>query len=113
MNQSTYKPILSDEEYAEGTADAMINTPDWRTMITAPLELNCLAPSDEALGVAFDLYSDAVAAPFHDRHADMATLYADILGGIADLQIIAPDLLEEILSPDEQEPENGGTVCLR
>ncbi|MEP3296781.1 MAG: hypothetical protein ABJO27_09940 [Pseudoruegeria sp.] len=103
MNLTNYKPVLSDEAYQEGTADPMINPSDWRAMITAPMEANCLAPSDEALGAAFDLYCDALAAPFRLNDAAMAELYAEVVGGIADLQIIAPDLLEGILSPTQKE----------
>lgn len=103
MQLTNYKPVLSDEEYQEGTADPMINPPDWKDLITAPIEANCLAPSDEALGAAFDLYCDALAAPFRLNEAAMAELYAEVTGGIADLQIIAPDLLEGILSSDQKE----------
>lgn len=103
MKLSRYNPVLTDEDYTEGTADPLVNPPDWKSLITAPMEANCLAPSDEALGLAFDLYCDVLAAPFNERQADMATLYADIFGGIGDLQIIAPDLLEDVMSPDEEE----------
>lgn len=105
MNLMNFTPLLSDEENENGSADLMLNPPDWRQLITAPMDANCLAPSDEALGLAFDQYCDVLAAPFHERHAEMASLYADILGGVADLQIMAPDLLEEILSPDHEENE--------
>lgn len=103
MNFRNHAPVLSDEDYEEGLCDPMINPPDWKEMITAPLEMNCLAPSNEALGAAFDLYCDVLLAPFQARKADMAALYAEILGGIADLQILAPDLLDEVLSPDQEE----------
>jgi len=105
MNIKNYSPALSDEHIEDDAADMMINPPDWRSMITEAMEENCLAPSDEALGLAFDLYSDELFEPFAEQHAEMAAITADIVGGIADLQIIAPDLLDEVLSPDAPVPE--------
>lgn len=103
MNTHKHRPFLSDEHVEDDMADLMITAPDWRDLITAPMEENCLAPSDEALGLAFDRYCDVLHAPFHESEAEMAAVYADIVGGIADLQIIVPDLLEEILSPEQEE----------
>lgn len=103
MNLFKHSPFLSDEHDEDGMPDMTVNPPNWKDFIVLPMDENCLAPSDEALGVAFDHYCDELAAPFHARKAEMAALYADILGGIADLQIIAPDLLDSVLSPDEEE----------
>lgn len=100
MNIMNFGPALSDEHIEDDAADMMIAPPDWRAMITEPMETNSLAPSDEALGFAFDLYSDEFLEPFAEQHAEMAAITADIVGGIADLQIIAPDLLDDVLSPD-------------
>ncbi len=103
MTPFKHGPLLSDEHDEDGANDMLCNPPNWKDLIALPMAENCLAPSDEALGVAFDHYCDGLAAPFHARQADMAALYADILGGIADLQIIAPDLLDGVLSSDEEE----------
>lgn len=102
MNPFSNKPVLSDEVYEDGLTDPMIAPPDWKALITESMDANCLAPSDEALGLAFDHYCDLVDAPFQAREAEMAAYYADILGGIADLQVLAPDVLEETLASDEE-----------
>lgn len=102
MYPNNFQPKLSDEVYEDDFADPMITPPDWKALITESMDANCLAPSDEALGLAFDHYCDLVDAPFQAREAEMAAFYADILGGIADLQVLAPDVLEEILASDEE-----------
>lgn len=101
-------PKLSDEHVEEDMFEMMASQPhhkDWHDLITKPMEDNCLAPSDEALGLAYDLYCETLDAPFHDSEAEMADHYAEIMGGIADLQIIAPELLDEILSFDDEEDQ--------
>lgn len=107
MIARTYGPRLSDEYNDDEFGDVGPPPANWKEMITAPLEMNCLAPSDEAIGLAYDLFCEELFAPFQAREADMAALYADVLGGVGDLQLLAPDLLEEVLSSDQDMPENG------
>ncbi|MEO1747727.1 MAG: hypothetical protein AAFR27_03755 [Pseudomonadota bacterium] len=105
-NQMTGGPVLSDEYVEEDFEQMHLAAPqykDWCDLITEPMEENGLAPSDEAIGLSFDIYCEELDAPFCESEAQMADAYARVMGGIADLQTIAPDLLADILSPEEGE----------
>jgi len=68
--------------------------PQWETALTASLKENCLAPADEVILHAFDLYCDGLHAPFRARQHRMAAQYSKIAAGFAQVQAMAPDMVE-------------------
>lgn len=72
--------------------------PEWERVLTASLEQNSAAPSDDAILHAFDLYCDALYAPFQERRQEMMELHGEIVADVAALQARVPDLIERAMS---------------
>lgn len=73
-------------------------TPCWEVALISSLKDNCLAPADEVILHAFDLYCEELNAPFLARQHKMAGLYSEIAVGIAQLQALAPDMVERAMA---------------
>lgn len=69
-------------------------TPEWEKALTASLRENCLAPADEVILHAFDLYCDELNKPVHERQRRMAGLFSEVTTEFAQLQSLAPDMVE-------------------
>jgi hypothetical protein len=78
-------------------------SPEWRVVLTESLRRNSIAPSDEAVLHAFDLYGGDLYAPFHERRQEMATHYAQIAAGFNELQALIPDVIERAMARDPWE----------
>lgn len=76
--------------------------PDWQAVLTAPIDQLCETPSADTVRYAYDLYADAVYAPFAAREARMAVQLAEIRAGFAALAARAPDLVEAALAEHPQ-----------
>ena len=68
--------------------------PEWEQVLTASLKENSLAPSDEVILHAFDLFCDELNAPFEQRRLLMAEHFSKIAAGFAQVQSLAPDMVE-------------------
>lgn len=80
------------------TLNTVPKSPDWKNVLTESLRFNCLAPSDEAVLHAFDLYSHDLYAPFHERQQQMAGLYAGIAANFGELQALIPQVIERAMA---------------
>ena len=72
--------------------------PEWKRVLTASLEQNSIAPSDEVILHSFDLYRDDLYGPCLDRRHRMADLYAEICADVAALRSLVPALVERATS---------------
>ncbi len=77
-----------------------IKAPEWKGVLTDSLVRNCVAPSDEAILHAFDLYCRDLYAPFYARQQEMADLFSEVNAAFADLQGIIPDVIERAMARD-------------
>lgn len=68
--------------------------PEWEDVLTSSLRENCLAPADEVILHAFDLYCDELNKPVHERKRHMAGLFSEVTTEFAQLQSLAPDMVE-------------------
>lgn len=68
--------------------------PEWENVLTSSLRENCLAPADEVILHAFDLYCDELNKPVHERQRRMAGLFSEVTTEFAQLQSLAPDMVE-------------------
>lgn len=68
--------------------------PEWEDVLTSSLRENCLAPADEVILHAFDLYCDELNKPVHERRRRMAGLFSEVTTEFAQLQSLAPDMVE-------------------
>jgi len=68
--------------------------PEWEQVLTASLRENALAPADEVILHAFDLYCDELNAPFNERRRLMNERFSKIAAGFARVQSLAPDMVE-------------------
>jgi hypothetical protein len=71
---------------------------EWEAVLMASLEQNCLAPSEDVILYAFDLFRDELYGPFMERRRQSAELFADIVADVASLQALVPDLIERAMS---------------
>ena len=67
---------------------------EWLLVLRESLVRNCLAPSEEAILRAYELYCEALYAPFWAREKQMANRYADIARDVAALQALFPKRFE-------------------
>lgn len=72
--------------------------PEWEAALTASLEQNSLAPSEEVILHAFDLYRDDLYGPFMERRREAADLFAEIVADVANLQALVPNLIERAMT---------------
>jgi hypothetical protein len=72
--------------------------PEWEKTLVASLEVNNLAPSEEVILHAFDLYKDELFGPIEERRLQLTDLYSEILAEIAALKALAPDLVERAMA---------------
>jgi hypothetical protein len=72
--------------------------PEWEAVLTASLEQNCLAPSEDVILHAFDLYRDELYGPFMERRRQSADTFAEIVADVASLQALVPDLIERAMA---------------
>jgi len=77
---------------------ARARKPEWQRVITSSLEQNCMAASSEAVLHAFDLYSEDLFAPCIELERRMADSFAKISAAVAELQALAPDLIDRAMS---------------
>lgn len=68
--------------------------PQWEQVLTESLKENALAPSDEVILHAFDLYCDELNAPFEARRHAMNGHLSNIIAGFAKVQALAPGMVE-------------------
>ncbi|AXX98086.1 hypothetical protein BAR1_09165 [Profundibacter amoris] len=68
--------------------------PEWEKVLTASLKENSLAPAEEVILLAFDLYCDELNAPFDQRRQVMAKHFSKIAALFAQVQSLAPDMVE-------------------
>ena len=68
--------------------------PEWEAVLTSSLRENCLAPADEVILHAFDLYCDELNKPVRERQRRMAGLFSEVTTEFAQLQSLAPDMVE-------------------
>lgn len=71
---------------------------DWQRVLMASLDQNSVAPSDDVILHAFDLFCDELYAPFFERRRLMAELHAEISAEIAALQALEPGLIERAIA---------------
>ena len=69
-------------------------TPAWEQVLTASLKENALAPAEEVILHAFDLYCEELNAPFNERRRLMSERFSNISTGFARIQSLAPDMVE-------------------
>lgn len=72
--------------------------PDWVLVLTASLQGSCAAPADELILHAFDLYCDDLHAPFREHQRKLAGLHSDICTGVAQLQALAPEMVQRAMA---------------
>lgn len=72
--------------------------PDWERVLTASLEQNSVAPSEDVILHSYDLYCQALYEPLQERRHRIAQLYAEIAADIAALQALAPDLIQRAVT---------------
>lgn len=73
-------------------------TAEWKHVLTASLELNSMAPSDDVVLHAFDLFRDDLYGPCAERVHQMADLYAEISADVAALRALAPELIDRAMT---------------
>jgi len=66
----------------------------WEDVLTQSLQENSLAPADEIILHAFDLYQDELNAPFVERRRLMNERFSKVAAGFAQIQSLAPDMVE-------------------
>ena len=67
---------------------------EWEEVLLESMERNALAPTDEVILHAFDLYRDILFEPVTNRRMAAANLYAEIVAKVAKLQALVPGLVE-------------------
>lgn len=72
--------------------------PEWKDVLTESLRSNCLAPSEEAVLHAYDLYCRDLYAPFHSRRQEMADRFSEINAEFTDLQAVIPQVIERAMA---------------
>ena len=77
--------------------------PEWEQVLTASLKENSLAPSDEVILHAFDLFCDELNAPFEQRRLLMAEHFSKIAAGFAQVQSLAPEMVERAAAKNRLE----------
>jgi len=77
--------------------------PEWKDVLTEALRSNCLAPSEEAVLHAYDLYCRDLYAPFHSRRQEMADRFSELNAEFSDLQAIIPKVIERAMARDPWE----------
>lgn len=82
------------EAIPETKVAAKPHIPEWEQVLTASLKENSLAPAEEVILHAFDLYCDELNAPFEQRRQVMAMHFSKIAAGFARVQSLAPDMVE-------------------
>jgi len=92
------KPIPGKEIEAPRPSKPQRGKPEWETVLTASLEQNSLAPTEEVILHAFDLYKEDVYGPHLERQHQMADLHAEIVANFASLQALVPGLIERAKS---------------
>ncbi|WP_424975341.1 hypothetical protein [Dinoroseobacter sp. S124A] len=68
--------------------------PAWQQVLTASLKANALAPSEEVILHAYDLYCEELNGPFNERRRLMSERFSNIASGFARIQSLAPDMVE-------------------
>lgn len=68
--------------------------PEWNPVLLGSLDTNNLAPSDETILHAYDLYLAELYRLIDERGLIITDLGADIVALVACLQALAPDLVE-------------------
>lgn len=91
------------DQIATAKLSNTIKAPEWKGVLTDSLLRNCIAPSDEAILHAFDLYCRDLYAPFYARQQEMADLFSELNAAFADLQGIIPNLIERAMARDPWE----------
>lgn len=66
----------------------------WEDVLTQSLKENALAPSDEVILHAYNLYCDELNAPFVKRRRAMNERFSNVIAEFAALQALAPDMIE-------------------
>ncbi|MEO1346384.1 MAG: hypothetical protein AAFV74_19760 [Pseudomonadota bacterium] len=69
-------------------------TSKWKKILTASLRDNCLAPADEVILLSFERFLDDWHEPGRERQRKMAGQMAKVVDGFAQVQALAPDLVE-------------------
>ena len=75
-----------------------VRPPEWETALTESLQRNCVAPSEEVILHASDLYKRDLYEPLHVREQEMARLHSEITAGFSHLQALMPLAIERALS---------------
>ena len=91
-------PPETPVEPASSPPAARRGTPEWEAVITESLVLNCIAPSEETILHAYDLFRDDLYGSAMERRHRMADLYADIVAGVGLLNALAPGLIERVMA---------------
>jgi hypothetical protein len=94
--QSANDPVSLNvlPEKAKHGVLAAARKPEWVEVLTQSLKENALAPSEEVILHAFDLYCDELNAPFVERRHAMNGHLSDIVASFAKVQALAPDMVE-------------------
>ena len=79
---------------AQNSTSMPTGAPQWDDVLTRSLKENALAPSDEVILHAFDLYCDELNAPFHERRRAMNERFSKVVSAFAELQALAPEMVE-------------------
>ncbi|MCB1470708.1 MAG: hypothetical protein KDK08_26955 [Rhizobiaceae bacterium] len=88
---------LRDAESKAGAAERVPSAKhktEWEKVLTQSLTENALAPSEEIILHAFDLYCDELNAPFVKRRHAMNGHLSNIVASFAKVQALAPDMVE-------------------
>jgi len=92
------RPTLDQKPEAKAEPETKVaakrQEPEWEQVLTASLKENSLAPSDEVILHAFDLFCDELNAPFEQRRLLMAAHFSKIAAGFAQVQSLAPEMVE-------------------
>lgn len=78
-------------------------TSEWEEVLTASLRKNALAPAEEVILHAFDLYCEELNAPFNERRRLMSERFSNIAAGFARIQSLAPDMVERAAAKNRLE----------
>lgn len=70
----------------------------WERVLTESMRLNCVAPSEEAVLHAYDLYRDGLYASHWAREKAIASNYADIAAEVATLRALVPSMIERAMA---------------
>lgn len=70
------------------------DVPAWQQVLTASLKANALAPAEEVILHAYDLYCEELNAPLNERRRLMSERFSNIASGFARIQAVAPDMVE-------------------